>query len=559
MTSENPYAGMLSSPNRHAPRGVSLNRVRLVKLAMKLAKIRGEGLALYQPLPEAERFHASLTKIRVLDGSNRSGKTNGGAVETARILCGCDPYDKSVKKNGKALIVGLDGDHIAMMWAKCAQPGAFSKIRDEKTRFWRAVRPDPSDPTRLDPYDEAYCEQWKDAPPYIPARMIHSIAWEEKRKGIPRRVTLKNGWDSLWRSSKGDSPQGDHLNWVWIDEQIENEDFYKEARRGIVAMGEPKQHIPRMIWTATPQNLNPQLSDLRDDADAGKKYASAFKLLIANNPYISDDEKQAYYDSLSEDEREVRWFGIPAIARQRVYPGYSPQGVHGCDPFEVDISRWARYVALDPGRQHCGTVFFAVDPEQEHVWVYDAFDLRNSDAQGWAGEIAKRQHDMKFEAFVIDQQMGKQRPPGSGWNVAQQYWAALDTAGVRPKTEGPLGGFFPGSNDVAGREEAVISWLTIRGSGPFAGSPTLKVFRGVSPQLDKQFRDAIYDRGKRSKRPAQDVLVCVEYMAGFSPVYRAPVSLENAAANSAPTVFEQLKAKQARARRRNKGKNRIIR
>lgn len=545
-----PLAGLIEPPKRRPPRGASLKRLRLVKLARKLAKLRAEGLALYRPLPEVERFHASLKKYRVVDGSNRSGKTNSGAVETCRMLCGCDPHDKGIKNDGKALIVGLDGDHLAMMWAKCARPGAFSIIRDEDTRLWRAVRPDPDDPLHLDPYDEAYREQWKDSPPLLPKRMIKSIAWEEKGKGIPRRVTFTNGWDSLWRSSKGDSPQGDHLNWVWIDEQIENEDFFEEGRRGIVALKETPQHMPRMIWTATPQNLNPQLSDLRDDADNNSSHVDAFKLLITDNPYIPDKEKQAFFEGLSEDEREVRWFGNAAIARQRVYPGYNPQGTHGCDPFEIDISRWARYVSLDPGRQHCGTVFFAIDPEQEHVWIYDAFDLRNSDAEGWAGEVEKRQHDTRYEALVIDQQMGKQHPPGAGLNTAEQYFAALMAAGVQPSTTGPLGGFFPGTNDISSREEAVIRWLTIRGTGPFAGKPTLQVHRGVSPQLDKQFRDAVHDKGRRSKKPMQDLLVCVEYMAGFNPTHHMPTPIESLEARRTASVYEQFQQKKSRQRRR---------
>jgi len=134
--------------------------------------------------------------------------------------------------------------------------------------------------------------------------------------------------------------------------------------------------------------------------------------------------------------------------------------------------------------------------------------------------------------------------------VAEQYYAALVAAGVTPQTPGPLGGFFPGTNDVQGREEAVIRWLTIRGTGPFAGSPTLQVFRGISPQLDKQFRDAIYARGKRSKKPAQDILVCLEYMSGFNPVYRSPTPhVESEGSRPAQTVHEQFKAKQANKRR----------
>ncbi len=245
-----PLAGMLESPKRRPARGASLKRHRVVQLAKKLAALRAEGLALYRPLPAVECFHASMAKFRVVDGSNRSGKTNAGAAEATRMLCGVDPYDKYVRQNGMALIVGLDRDHLALMWAKCAEPGAFSKIRDEHTNLWRAVRPDPDDPLHLDPYDLAYCEKWRDAPPLLPERLIKSIVWEEAGKKVPRVVRFTTGWESWWRSSMGKSPQGAHLNGAWIDEQIDNEDFYNEAHRGVVGLAhEPPQHRPRLFWT----------------------------------------------------------------------------------------------------------------------------------------------------------------------------------------------------------------------------------------------------------------------------------------------------------------------
>jgi len=544
------YLGI--EPNRQQARGATLKHLRLVQLAEQLAALRAEALAMYLPLPKVDRFHASTAKLRVLDGSNRSGKTTGGAFELCRMLCGCDPHDKYPKKNGRALVVGLDGDHLALMWNVCGNPGAFSIIQDEDTKLWRSVRPDRDNPLRLDPYDEAYREKWRDAPPLLPPRLITQVAWEEKAKGVPRVVKLANGWEALWRSSKGDSPQGEHWNGVWFDEHLDNEEFYREARRGIVATKETTQHMPRLFWTATPQNFNPQLSDLRDEAERGSKHVDAFRLLIADTPYLPEDEKQAFFDGLTEEEKQYRWYGLPAIAKQRVYPNYDPQGIHGCEPFSVDISRWARYVGVDPGRQHCGTVFFAVDPEEKHIWIYDAFDLQNSDALKWAGEVAARQRDMRFEAFVIDQQAGRQIRPGSAANTAQMYLSALKAADVHPKQLGPLNGFFPGTNDVAAREEALLSWLAIRGTGAFAGLPILQVMRGICPPLDKQFRDAVYRKGKRYKHNAQDILVCVEYMAGFAPQYRAPSPIVRLDATATRSVFEQFRLRERRIKNRKK-------
>ncbi len=502
-------------------------RAQIRKVTRKIAALKMEAMRLYLPLPAAEAFHASTAKWRVLDGSNRAGKTLASGVEAVRAWIGCDPYDKYPRTGGNSLVVGLDGDHIAMMWKKCAEPGGFTMIRDEQTNLWRAIRPDPACPTQLDPYDDAYREKWKNAPPLIPPRMIAGrIAWDDRAKGIPRVVKFTTGWESLWRSSEGKSPQGDHYNLGWIDEQISNEDFYRELSRGLVGLSETERHKPRGIWSATPQTTNPQLLDLRESADAGSEANNAFQLLIDDNPFIPASEKRSFFESLSDDEREVRYWGKYAIVGRRIYPTYNAMGIHGCEPFEIP-PEWTRYCWVDPSRQHCGCLFFAIDPNESHVYVYDGFDLRIGDAQKWAAEVKKRETENSFEAFGIDQQMGRETPVGYSVNVAHQYFQALAEANIRPRVAGPLGGFFPGSNDIPAREEALLRWLSLRGDGPFAGTPRLQVMRSTVPELDRQFSRAHMSHkhaDKRAKLQSQpeDVLVCCEYCAASDPKYHKP-------------------------------------
>jgi hypothetical protein len=524
----------------------------------RLLSLRAEGLAMYLPMPLGQQFHACHAKWRLADGSNRSGKTMTTAVEAARAWCGCDPYNKYPPKSGNSLVVSLDNDHLSMLWRKCAEPGAFKIIPDEHTKLWRAVRPDPNNPTQIDPYDEAYREKWRDAPPLIPPRMIAGEpAWDEKKRGIPRVVKFTTGWKALFRSSEGKPPQGDHYNLVMFDEEMENTNFYYEAVRGLVSTGEAPQHAPKGIWSATAQVANYELAELRDKAEHGSEHVKLFKFLLDNNPYIPREEKQAFLESLSEDERRTRYYGIPALVGRKIYSTYEPMGLHGCDPFEIPPA-WTRYVIIDPGRQHCGTLFVAIDPDQRHAWLYDGFDLRNGDATLWAAEVTRRQTEHRFEAFIIDQQMGKEHPPGAGLNVAQQYFAALTEAGIEPRVLGPLGGFFPGSNDVLAREEALLGWMQIRGSGPFSGSPRLQVMRGRAPaELDKQIRMAHYDLKKPDKRvhENEDLLVCLEYAAAYNPTYREP---EPIPVDREPTPAELLKAKRRRQQQRGTNRSREV-
>ena len=526
-------------------------------LIRKLLALRAEGLALYRPLPEGEAFHACGAKWRLAEGSNRSTKTTSGAGELARAACGCDPYDKYPKHNGVALVVGLKQDNIAMIWRKVGHQGAFKIIKDEHTKLWRAVRPDPNDPLHLDPYDMAYREKWRDAPPLIPPRMIAAIAYDDKAKGVPRTVTLTTGWRLEFRPSGSRPDQGDHYNLVWNDEEMENVQWYYEEARGLTGLDESPKHTPKGIWTATSQVANHEFAELRDRAEKGSEQVKRFIFLIDNNPYVPDQEKLAFLESLPEDERQTRYYGKPALFGRRVYPMYSPMGVHGCDPFEIP-STWARYFIVDPSFQHCATLFIAIDPDEQHAFVYDGFDLRNSDAATWAAEVVRRQGAICFEAAVMDQRMGRQHPAGAGLNVAEQFFAAFVSAGGKVRTLGPLAGFFPGSDDVPAREEALRSWMAIRGEGPFSGTPKIQVMRGRAPvELDKQIRMAHYDIKKPDKRAEMidDLLDCLEYAAAFNPSYHEPEPL---VVDREPTPAEMLRDKRRRQRQRNANRSREV-
>jgi len=491
---------------------------RARKAALALARKGMEGLALYRPLPAAAMFHDSKKRIRLLDGSNQSGKTLAAMAEVAMAVMGNHPTGTFPKENGRAILVGYDGDHLAdPMFRTLCRQGAFSTIRDEQTGKVRSVRPDLNDPKRLDPYDAAYREKWRDAPPLLPERAIKHIAFEDTGKGIPRVIQLHNGWQLLWRSSKSKPVRGRQFHLWQFDEEIENDQFLPEVLRGCMRFS------GRGFWSATPQTGGLQLYELRQRADAGDPDVAAFTLLLDDNPFYPDEEKQAFWRALSDEEREVRYYGRYAILGRRLYPMFNPQGDHGCEPFEPPQT-WTRYLILDPGRMRCGTLFGAIDPDERNAWVYGGFALRNADAQRWAERVRGMQGSVRFEAAIIDKRAGKQHPMGASDTVARQYFDALTRAGVMPRRLGPLAGFFPGSDDVKAREEALLDWLHLRGDGAFLGSPRLKIMRGVFPELEREIRNAQYDGHKSDKRLdlEEDCLDCLEYWAASKPGYYPP-------------------------------------
>jgi len=505
-------------------------------------------------LPHLAQFFSTLAKWRIIDGGNRSSKTFSCLLECVRAFLGLDPHDKYPPRDGNSLIVGKEEDDIARIWEGFSTP-QFKLIRDEHTGENRAVRCDPENPLRLDPYDLAYSEKWTDAPPLIDMRkhLASEPAWEDKKKGVPRVVRFKSGWKTLFRSSNGKPPQGDRYDLVWFDEQLLNEMFYDEASRGLVGLiGQKPRWSPKGIWSATAQVTNFQLDNMRLQAEGGADFVKAFFTTIESNPFFSDEEKKAWYDGMTPEEREVRYYGISRLKAKRIYGAYEPNGVHGCDPHQVPNDA-CRYFILDPGLDHCGTLFVYIDPESRHCTVYDGFDLLKAGAGEWAAEVAKRQTDMKFEAGIIDQRRGRSSLTEKEDNVARQYFDALKREGVDVRRMGSCGGFLPGSDDTEYREQAVLNWLYIRGDGPFAGTPYLQVMRGVCPELDAQIRNAHTDPKKTNKRArgmVEDVLVCLEYAAGgdlqyFAPEPRVPDR------EPLPTVRERFEEKRQRMRQQD--------
>jgi hypothetical protein len=543
----NPLRGVPSRPVT-----VKQNKRRLAVVLARLTALRSEGLALYRALPVGEAAHASTAKFKVCEGSNRSTKTTWGVAELARALCACDPYDKYVKRNGVAMVVGLKQDNIAMLWRKLAYPGAFKIVRDEHTKLLRAVRPDPNDPLHIDPYDLSYQEKWQDAPPLLPPRLCDpktDVAWDDAGKGVPRTVRVPStGWRMEMRPSGSRPDQGDHFNVVLNDEEMDRPDWYYEEVRGLTGLSEIPKHTPRLIWTATSQVANPEFAEMREKALADVPGFARFVFLIKDNPYVPDEEKAAFYAALPEYERETRYHGIPAVAQRRIYGTYDPMGIHGCEPFEVPTN-WTRYAIVDPSTAVCATLLIAIDPDEKHAWIYGGFVLNKAEAVEWAYKLKDVEGGVRFEAVYMDERAGNQKSFNAAETTAQRFAEAIEQAEVSPRSSGPMAGFFPGTADVKTRTIALRGWLAPRaGNSPFSGLPFMQIMRGVLPELDKQIKDANSDRKDPEKRAKIeqhpcDLLDDLEYAAAARLHYHEPEKLVENKLSPAVEDFRRLEKK----------------
>lgn len=508
-------------------------------LLAELGQRKIEGLKLYEPLPVQAQFHASRARIRLVRGSNRGGKTLAAAVEVARAVTGQDPHGKYPLTDGRVYCVGKNLDHVGqVMWRKLGRAGAYKIIRDKKTLKWRAYRPwSPEDARRE---DEA-----RPAPALIPARLIKTIAWENKAKGIPKQVILHNGWELNFYSSEGKPPQGVDLDLWWFDEEIIDQDWYAEVVARVL------DRKGSGLWSATPQAGTEKLYDLHEDAEkeAHKKHprVAEFVSLLADNLHIDEAEKQTFAASLmDEDERRVRIEGEFAVSRLRVYPEYSPS-LHHCDAFPIPLD-WTRYAVIDPGRQVCAVLFGAFSPPEigDYCYLYDELYIRNCDANQFGYRMALKAVGQSFEAFIIDHQGSRVTDTGSGFTVERQYSAALKRHGVRSRKTGNQ--FWWGISDVLAGVSAFRSWLLTRQDN----TSKLRVLRGKCENFDWEMKHYRYKTAgetvtdKPEDRGRVHLMACGRYLALSGAKF---VKLTGKAQPHG--VIRALKEKQQRMQRRN--------
>lgn len=529
------------APQRVAlPDGAALLAKRVLN---ELAGRQCEALRLYVPLPKVATLHSDDVRTKIALGSNQAGKTLGAAVEFARAVTGQDPFDKYPKTDGIAFVFGLDGKHLgSTIYRKVFRAGAFQMIRDEVTNLWRVFNPVT---------DKARKHLVKPAPPLIPPRFIKHIAWEEKKAQIPKIITLKNGWELHFFSSRGSKPQGQQIDLWWIDEEILDESLHDEL------IGRTMMRRGKGLWSATPQNASLQLFNLHELAEQQENApvpdVREYKFRIVDNPFIEEEEKERIYRMWSDEQRDIRYHGEFAIRHLIIYPEFSAP-LHGYDDNFVPPDDWSLYFATDPGYETCATLFLAVPPRHvgRFVVVYDELYLHHCDAAIYAKGVASKTRNTQYEAAFIDYRYGRQHETGTGMTYEEHYRRALKKAGVEFRN----GTYYTwaADNPKAGIE-AVRDWLRIV---PSTGKPFLRVCTGRVPNFMSEIKRYRYKRVRNAtgelvitdepdKTGRRDHLMDdLRYLAAGGPTWRAP-KMRRACVSPAVRAMQskkrQLKAK----------------
>ena len=525
---------------------------RMANVTAERSRRHKEALRLYRPMPKQAAFHASLSSERIVRGGNRSGKSMSAFAETASAATGISiigpngaplPFKYPTKRPLLIWVIGYDQRHVGgTIHRMLFTPGAFRIIKDLETEEMRAWRPwEEEDADRIDECEEA--------PPLIPARLINpnGWAWENKAERVFTVCRLRNGTEIHAFSSKAEPKQGDPVDLVHIDEDIE---YSRHVAEWQARLSDRKG---RMIWSVWPHSKNDALIQMSERATEQKHREKPdvheIVLTFSENPFIDSDEKRKRVEAWAKkgpEEVRARDRGEFVLDTMLVYPNFNIED-HGTprrEKSEDDLidtilrqrngeppDDWTRYLVLDPGHSVCAVLFAAVPPPSsmypdDTVVIYDELYLRQQDADQVAVAVESKAKGRVFDTFLIDNRAGRQTPMGFNKTVKQQYASAFAKKRLQSRNTGA--NFMAGSDNVSAGIGLVREFLHIS-----AGRrPRLRLVRNKTPWMQREFvlyrkkmnRDDILDEPVSKNDHLMD---CLRYLAGYNPQYHKPEALPN--------------------------------
>ena len=526
-----------------------------------------EALRVYRPAKQMP-FHLSHARELILRGGKRSGKSVGVAAEfTSRVL-GYQIYGPG----GKSIplkfpvstpkdpllywVIGWDIDHIGQtMYRLLFQGGLYRVIKDKLTGIWRTFNPANDD-------DAARYEESQPAEPMIPERLLepNSWSWENKAAHNFSSVRLKNGaMICAYPSSAKHPKQGDAVAGIWIDEDIQSPGHLKEWQDRLT------DKDGWLMWSVWPHSKNYALCDMLDRAEEQRDDPhpdiASFQLIMSENPYLATDAKRRALGRMGSDEEIARrdrgellldtlnmydfisGLHTLTVAESGELPAKptNPRDVlrgiltkHGEFPKE-----WTRYLAIDPSHTRTACQFGVIPPhEVDGVDIGDVLIIERElivkkfSAGALANAIRQIIEGYNYEAFIMDQQIGRQTRVGEDKTVFQTYADAFAKCGIKARIN-PYG-FIPGCNVPTTRYRAVRSLLEINKTG----IPSLLFvdFRTVATQREfNTYRkksvfvggeDTIMDEPANPRK--HDAMASLEYLCAYiEPEFRSGTAYQH--------------------------------
>lgn len=457
--------------------------------------------------------------------SHNSGKSTVCAIETASAALripvnGPDgnpimPFKwgwDSPMRNRPLLIwiIGLGEDHLAQtIYAKLFKPGLFSVVRDPETgvmRKWNGYD---------DPIDAELADKIEPAPPLIQPAHVKQYGWNKKTINLLDKVTLKNDTEICLFTSKGDVKQGDQVDLIWIDEDIEYPDHVVEWQARLT------RWQGYLTWSSWPRTTNAALLNMRERArqqeleKRSNPTVSYFQFRFSTNPYLPPEEKQKTLEDWAAEGPDVlraRDLGEFVTDSVLMYPAFDVRthGIKEADdplitPMEMELRSngltppqdWARFVTIDPGHSVTSIGFWAVPPPTLGDWLvrYDELYLRLHDAKQVSRALLNKVQGIPIMRIVMDRHFGQATQHSVGIDYREIYTKNFRDLRIASQRSG----FIPEFSrqlDVASGILQVREHMSIRADG----TPKLKIV----PERCKNFLNEIRSYRKTIRKEAAE-------------------------------------------------------
>ena len=340
-----------------------LARQKLALRKKQLALMKEFGLMYYKPHMKQSLFHASAEfRFRLGRCGNRFGKSDMGVSEDLAFALGervwlakDDPmrYVGIPQRPTKGLVVVADDDKIDEIFTGDGSKGHVGKI-------------------------------WKK----IPQSLIVGRKRGSSGTIINIRIRGKYGESVIdfdTRAAFKNNPMGSEssdYDWAHIDEPIE-EAHWKAILRGLTDRGGKAWFTCTLIeqpWIndfffGGPENTGHDQFEVV--SETGRKVKWSITGSIYDNPYLSKEDIEDFFNTLSEDERQCRIHGIPLHLAGLIYKEFE-RSRHvlselppGWTAFNDPPKDYTIHFAIDPHpRTPHAVLFIAVSPHGR-AYVFD--------------------------------------------------------------------------------------------------------------------------------------------------------------------------------------------
>lgn len=493
-------------------------------------------------------------------------------------------------------IIGWDTKHIGQtiyrLLFEPGQGGSYRVIQDQETGLWRTWN-------RANPEDAKRIEESKLSEPLIPDRFLDgpkddAFAWEDKKEKHFTSVKLNNGSTIYAFPSSARNPkQGDNVSGIWIDEDIQFPGHLKEWQDRLT------DEEGWFMWSVWPHMKNEALLDLIGRAEMGEleddPQIKAFQLVMTDNPFLSKrgkDQSLGRMESSEEIARRNRgelltdalsmYQFSPTIHQiQRPIPGlktyFEPSEAHKVlqdiylqnNSFPRD---WTRYLSIDPSNTRTAVLSWVVPPPDYEGTYFGNVAIaeweligRRLSASQLATEIKCRVGTLNYEAFIMDQNAGRQTHAGRDESTMMFYGAAFKESGLSSRLTSYS--FSPGCNIPTVRYRMV---RTLMNPQELSQIPGLLIVEEKCPETKKEFtkyRKKSENRGEGVDsvldEPANprlfDCMASVEYFAAYiEPMFHAGQAYISPSKYRSATSPALLKARKIMERQRSQNESGVV-